>query len=71
MRRGLTTSTSDRIFLVVSDSSTSEGWNTVYCAFGFSNSSAGMSSRTWMPSSVQPWESATAVISSAVSDSVT
>ncbi len=58
-RVGLIRSTSARIVLVVSLSSTSDGWNIVYCSSGRRLSSLGTSSRIVIPSSDQPWESAT------------
>ena len=46
--------------MVVSLSSTSDGWNIVYWSSGRRLSSDGTSSRMVMPSSDQPWEAATA-----------
>ena len=70
-RDGLMRSTSDSTPRVVSPSSTSDGWNIVYCASGWRFSGAGASCRIVTPSSDQPCDRAAARSSSSVSDSVT
>jgi hypothetical protein len=60
----------DRISCVVLAISTSDGWNIVYSASGVSRFSEGSTSWIRMPSSPQPWDSATPSSSAAVSASV-
>ena len=55
-RVGRSCSASSKIARVVSPSSTSDGWKTVYCASGWRLSSEGISSRIRTPSSDQPCE---------------
>jgi len=70
-RLGFVRSTSARSTLVVSPSSTSEGWNMEYWLSGSSSASGATSSKMLTPSSDQPCDFATASSSALVSVRVT